>query len=1071
MIGNRRRNHRFFQQWNALEERSLLAAPVIAPIAPAQIPSGKTLMVPISATDADGDPITYSVSSNSTDPNAVVKVRSGHPFMKISVANYGDMVFQLFDDIAPNTVSTITSLVNQKFYDGLTFHRMIKDFMIQGGDPSGNGSGGPGFKFADEFSPEAIFSGYGQLAMANSGKDTNGSQFFITTTQTRFLDFNHTIWGQIVKGFDVLAALNVASAPVTISSVSMVTNTTDSVLYLKMSGTSPVQVSLTAQDPSGAADTKTFTVTPIADTTNDPPILGPLNNLVSYTNKVINIPLSSFDYENDEVTYGAAFGINPAPGTFTINNGTLSLTPANNYKGNFLFRIGVRQTNASNRGSTSDPWDIQDINIRIDDPFQTTSKSVTVVEGQKLTSTVLGSFVPLVPKDVSKYNVQIELGDGQTVAGVVNVNAQGGYEITSNGAFQRFGNYTVKITVTDTVDNVSTVINSTGIVNDAPISATFVDPVRQPGSGLINAVIATITDANPTSVPADFTAKINWGDSSTNDGIIQLLNGSLVVVGSKTYNTLGTYSINVNITSSGGKTAAASGSIVVANATPVITPVANQSVSEKESLSFNVVATDSDAWQKLTYSLSASAPAGVTIDSTGKVSVPAGITPGSYNFNVSVQDDGVPSRSASSPVSLTVSDAPISAFFVDPVRQPGSGQIDAIIATISDTNPAGKATDLTAQILWGDGTTSLGTIQSAASGFVVRGLKSYSAEGNFNIDVKVTSKYGSLSTASGSISVANNSPVITPIQPLTTMESVPLSFNIVASDADGWQTLTYKLGANTPAGVNINSQTGKVDISGLVAPGTYNLNLIVSDNGTPSKTAESSVQLTVKAMNRAPVISFSNNPASVFRGAAFAISGQIVDKDSAPLANATIDIGDGSGPQPLSTDTNGNFSVNKLYNSVGSFTVKVTAVDTEGLSSANSFSVQVVNPFAKPLSVVAQRTRTGQITAIQIVFDSDLNAASANRLTGYSLINPGRDRKFGTRDDLRIALRSAVYDAARRTITIRPRANITIPAGVTFQLQAAGLADSALRPVDGDRNGSAGGNLVVNLTRTTAALA
>jgi peptidyl-prolyl cis-trans isomerase A (cyclophilin A) len=117
------------------------------------------------------------------------------------------MTFELFQDLTPQTVNTIEGLIKSGFYDGLTFHRVVPGFVIQGGDPAGNGTGGPGFAFDDEFNARAIFSGNGQLAMANAGKDTNGSQFFVSIGPQRALDFNHTIFGQLVRGFDVLSAI------------------------------------------------------------------------------------------------------------------------------------------------------------------------------------------------------------------------------------------------------------------------------------------------------------------------------------------------------------------------------------------------------------------------------------------------------------------------------------------------------------------------------------------------------------------------------------------------------------------------------------------------------------------------------------------------------------------------------------------------------------------------------------------------------------------------------------------------------------------------------------------------
>ncbi|HBX80321.1 MAG: peptidylprolyl isomerase [Propionibacteriaceae bacterium] len=127
--------------------------------------------------------------------------------------NYGDIVITLFDDAAPKTVANFVGLASGikeyrdattgaattgKFYDGLVFHRVIDGFMIQGGCPLGTGTGGPGYKFADEFHPDHKFDRPYLLAMANSGPGTNGSQFFITTAATPWLTMKHTIFGEVV---------------------------------------------------------------------------------------------------------------------------------------------------------------------------------------------------------------------------------------------------------------------------------------------------------------------------------------------------------------------------------------------------------------------------------------------------------------------------------------------------------------------------------------------------------------------------------------------------------------------------------------------------------------------------------------------------------------------------------------------------------------------------------------------------------------------------------------------------------------------------------------------------------
>jgi len=117
--------------------------------------------------------------------------------------NAGPITFELFDDDAPKTVENFKKLTKDGFYDGLIFHRVIRDFMVQGGCPQGTGTGGPGYQFEDEFNDHKIVRG--ALAMANSGPNTNGSQFFIVTTDAApWLDGKHTVFGQVTDGMDTV---------------------------------------------------------------------------------------------------------------------------------------------------------------------------------------------------------------------------------------------------------------------------------------------------------------------------------------------------------------------------------------------------------------------------------------------------------------------------------------------------------------------------------------------------------------------------------------------------------------------------------------------------------------------------------------------------------------------------------------------------------------------------------------------------------------------------------------------------------------------------------------------------
>jgi cyclophilin family peptidyl-prolyl cis-trans isomerase len=117
--------------------------------------------------------------------------------------NHGPIRVELFRDDAPKTVANFEQLVRDGFYDGLTFHRVIPDFMIQGGCPRGDGTGGPGYTFEDEFNQHKVVRG--ALAMANAGPNTNGSQFFIVTAQdASWLDGKHTVFGQVMEGMDAV---------------------------------------------------------------------------------------------------------------------------------------------------------------------------------------------------------------------------------------------------------------------------------------------------------------------------------------------------------------------------------------------------------------------------------------------------------------------------------------------------------------------------------------------------------------------------------------------------------------------------------------------------------------------------------------------------------------------------------------------------------------------------------------------------------------------------------------------------------------------------------------------------
>jgi cyclophilin family peptidyl-prolyl cis-trans isomerase len=149
--------------------------------------------------------------SRTYDKAPEVSIDTSKSYRAVMETSEGPVTLELFAAQAPVTVNNFVFLARDGFYDGLTFHRVIGGFMVQGGDPEGTGRGGPGYSFQDEFREELRFDRPGMLAMANAGPDTNGSQFFITVGTPTHLNGRHTIFGRVIDGYEVVKAISTLS--------------------------------------------------------------------------------------------------------------------------------------------------------------------------------------------------------------------------------------------------------------------------------------------------------------------------------------------------------------------------------------------------------------------------------------------------------------------------------------------------------------------------------------------------------------------------------------------------------------------------------------------------------------------------------------------------------------------------------------------------------------------------------------------------------------------------------------------------------------------------------------------
>jgi len=336
--------------------------------------SGRTFQMPLTGADAGGSPLTFSIDSISTASVTGAIAPAGNRSLLLNVSGVdamsaafdGDVVLQLHEDLAPQTTARIIQLVNDGFYDGLTFHRVIQDFMCQGGDPLGNGTGGTGMKFDDEFVSTLTFSGFGQLAMANSGDDSNDSQFFITDADLSLgdalklppshLNFNHTIFGQVTKGFDVLTKIietpvngETPITPVLIDSASIFTDTQGAVLRLSAATgfTGSADVTVRAMNTNNESAMATFQVTVVSNTVNDPPFLGPIPSSLTTTQGIAaSFVLTATDVDNDPmglVLVDAATGQAPTnlQASFHPATSLLTLLPNLTFTGMVELVLGV----------------------------------------------------------------------------------------------------------------------------------------------------------------------------------------------------------------------------------------------------------------------------------------------------------------------------------------------------------------------------------------------------------------------------------------------------------------------------------------------------------------------------------------------------------------------------------------------------------------------------------------------------------------------------------------------------------------------------------------------------------
>lgn len=424
--------------------------PSIQPIAPATIPAGSSLLIPIVANSPEGRSLSYSVSTG--HPRLTATVLRTNLQLRLDVEGHGALTFQLLPEFAPETVRHIGGLAASGFYDGITFHRIIAGFMVQGGDPTGTGGGGPGFKFDDEFHQDAVFTGTAQLAMANSGRDSNGSQFFITVDgPKRFLDFNHAIFGQLIRGADVLkqiAAVPTSAGdrpvtPVVIRRAGFVPNQTDAVLLLRADSdlNGVTSVTVWVDDGQRGSDQEVFEVTIAAETYRDPPFFEKIDTtLVTPKNVPVTFELKSWEKPGEAVQL--AVSTSPTNVLVTADGeGNITVTPPAEYIGRLLAEFRIRLADGTARGSSMDPWDRQLVVIGVGEiPITGEGLVISGAPGVNLESEPVARFsYGTTASDPARFSAFVNWGDGTVNEGEVSSLGMGQFEVRGSHQYARSG--------------------------------------------------------------------------------------------------------------------------------------------------------------------------------------------------------------------------------------------------------------------------------------------------------------------------------------------------------------------------------------------------------------------------------------------------------------------------------------------------------------------------------------------------------------------------------------------------------------------------------------------------------
>lgn len=360
------------------------SSPSIVPIDDVTVLQGSPLHIPLDGYDPNNDNLTYTITVENENLVSTF-VPTGNRSLRLMTSDlqgeYGEMIFHLFEGRAGRATDRIIDLTNADFYDGIPVHRIVDQFMIQSGDPTGTGSGGSGQgTFDDQFHLDLQHNRNGVLSMAKSLDDTNDSQFFITEVPTRFLDFQHTVFGQLVEGDRVRESMSNTDVrnlngenssptlPTTIDDAEIFVDQENSIVMLEALGASgTTNVTVTVMDEAGNSSSESFTVTLAADMENGPPFMDDIPDQFFEPGDDYRFSVTTQDAEGDDVDFAATTSTSEVS-VSVIDNGsdaTIVLDAPPTFAGEFIVTISATPNDSLPFPPGLDPRDNQLVRVTI----------------------------------------------------------------------------------------------------------------------------------------------------------------------------------------------------------------------------------------------------------------------------------------------------------------------------------------------------------------------------------------------------------------------------------------------------------------------------------------------------------------------------------------------------------------------------------------------------------------------------------------------------------------------------------------------------------------------------------